>query len=127
TQAAAQGKRERRLARSDRATDPDPQWAVSIQVSQQQVSPQERNSREYCVSCRIEARASAGEALDHSSGSSRKEQSTAASMQGPRASSRRCAATCPIGSAFIRTIVWFSAKLQTRPSAADRSSSSIRQ
>src|SRR5690606_35744345 len=70
-QCLAEGQRERRLARADRASDAYPQWLLvdHVDVSGIDVRDQERNSRVYCASCRTAASASPGAKLVHASGS----------------------------------------------------------
>src|SRR5262245_17274695 len=94
-QGAAQGQRERRLARSHGTTDA-------------YAKGHERNSLEYCVSCSVESIASPGTKLN---GSAVSAAFASSSSRLPKDSSIFCPAVCPSGTAFTAAMTWFSSQL----------------
>src|SRR5205814_4037575 len=86
----AQPVHQRRFAGADRAADPDPQWIFRRPCAH------ERNSREYCVSCAIEARSTAKAAAPKSAGSRAFAAAAASAITGSSAAMMRCPSVCPI-------------------------------
>src|SRR5207245_9686483 len=86
----AQPVHQRRFAGADRAADADPQRVF------RRCAAHERNSREYCVSCAIEARSTAKVALPKSAGSRLFAAAAAEAMSGSSPARIRCPSVWPI-------------------------------